>query len=237
MKTLYLDIFLGKRLPFPMVESYVKNTWAKYGIKQVMMNAGGFFFFQFYSQNGLNSVMEHGPWIIRSLPLFLYAWSPSSVICKGEITKVPVWIKLHDVPLLAYSEDSLSMLATKVGKPIILDTYTSNMCVESWGRSSYARVLVELNAVNDIKESLVVGIPELIGDGILKHKVDIKYEWSPPHCNTCKVFSHSSKQCPKQVQIPKFRESQVDEEGFIDVKKKGKLTHGASTGRQISGLV
>ena len=42
--TLYC-YFLGKRIAFPVVDYYVRNALAKYGILKVMMDAKGFFFF------------------------------------------------------------------------------------------------------------------------------------------------------------------------------------------------
>ncbi|GJY35075.1 hypothetical protein Tco_0420453 [Tanacetum coccineum] len=38
-----------------------------------------------------------------------------------EVTKVSVWIKMRKVPVIAYSEDGLSLIATQVGKPMIED--------------------------------------------------------------------------------------------------------------------
>ncbi|GJS09365.1 zinc knuckle CX2CX4HX4C containing protein [Tanacetum coccineum] len=52
--TLY-GYFIGKRLAFPIVENYVKNTWAKYGIERVMLH-NGVFFFQFSTQEEINIV-------------------------------------------------------------------------------------------------------------------------------------------------------------------------------------
>nr|GEY24308.1 zinc knuckle CX2CX4HX4C [Tanacetum cinerariifolium] len=43
--TLY-GYFIGKRLAFPLVENYVKNAWAKFGLERSML-VNGFFFFQF----------------------------------------------------------------------------------------------------------------------------------------------------------------------------------------------
>nr|GFD07502.1 zinc knuckle CX2CX4HX4C [Tanacetum cinerariifolium] len=43
---------------------------------------------------------------------------------------------LHDVPSQVFSEDGISLIATQLGKPIMLHTYTSSMCIESWGQSS-----------------------------------------------------------------------------------------------------
>ncbi|GKD83419.1 hypothetical protein Tco_1350258 [Tanacetum coccineum] len=49
--TLY-GYFIRKRIAFPVVENYVKNTWAKYGIECTMMH-DGFFFFQFSTKAGM----------------------------------------------------------------------------------------------------------------------------------------------------------------------------------------
>ncbi|GJS72426.1 hypothetical protein Tco_0705267 [Tanacetum coccineum] len=48
------------RMAFPIVEYYVKNNWAKYELKRIMMNAKGFFFFKFDSRAGLDAVLEGG---------------------------------------------------------------------------------------------------------------------------------------------------------------------------------
>ncbi|GJV97270.1 zinc knuckle CX2CX4HX4C containing protein [Tanacetum coccineum] len=75
---------------------------------------------------------------------------------KAKIKKVPVWVKLHHVPIVAYSEVGLSLITTQIGKPIRLDAYTSNMCLQSWGRSAYARALIEVSAEDAPKEELVM---------------------------------------------------------------------------------
>ncbi|GKA18786.1 zinc knuckle CX2CX4HX4C containing protein [Tanacetum coccineum] len=53
---------------------------------------------------------------------------------KAEVRKAPVWIKLHHVPIVAYSEIGLSLITTQLGKPITLDSYTSTMCFSSWAK-------------------------------------------------------------------------------------------------------
>ena len=140
--TLY-GYFIGKRVAFPVVEYYARTTWAKYGLKRVMMNSKGFFFFKFDTQKGLDDVLEEGPWMIRNIPIILKPWTMDTNLLKEDLTRVPVWVKLHDVPMAVFSEDGLSLIATKIGTPIMLDSFTTTMCLESWGRCSFARALIE----------------------------------------------------------------------------------------------
>nr|GEV67231.1 zinc knuckle CX2CX4HX4C [Tanacetum cinerariifolium] len=77
----------------------------------------------------------------------------------AEVKKAPVWIKLHHVPIVAYSKIGLSLITTQLGKPIMLDSYTSSMCLSSWGKSTYARALIEVSAENELLDSLVIAIP------------------------------------------------------------------------------
>ncbi|GKA36636.1 hypothetical protein Tco_0723201 [Tanacetum coccineum] len=47
----------------------------------------------------------------------------------------------------------------------MLDSYISYMCMQSWGRSSYARVMVELRADVELKDNIVVAMPKITRDG------------------------------------------------------------------------
>ncbi|GJX25044.1 zinc knuckle CX2CX4HX4C containing protein [Tanacetum coccineum] len=131
--TLY-GYFIRKRMAFPVVEYYARNNWAKHGLKRIMMNTKCFFLFKFDSRVGLE-----------------------------ELTRISIWVKLHDVPIQVFEEDGISLIAMFIGKPVILDSYTSVMCNDSWGRSSFARCLIEVNSEADLVDVVTIGIPLLTG--------------------------------------------------------------------------
>ncbi|XP_021996309.1 uncharacterized protein LOC110893511 [Helianthus annuus] len=211
--------FLGNRLPYPLVEYYAKNVWAKYGFAKLMMNSEGFFFFKFDSKEGMAKILEGGPWLIRKVPLFLNVWSPSVSLKKEGIKSVPVWVKLHNVPIAIYTDDGLSLLASKLGVPKRLDGYTADMCTENWGRSSFARALIEITADKELKDQIVVAIPKLDDDGYITEIVDVEYEWKPQRCSLCCVFGHNDQVCGKN-ENKKAKHVVVDEEGFRMDKRK-----------------
>ncbi|GKD50532.1 zinc knuckle CX2CX4HX4C containing protein, partial [Tanacetum coccineum] len=116
--TLY-GYFIGKRMAFPVVEYYVRNNWAKHGLKRIMMNSKGFFFFTFDSRAGLGAALEGGPWLIRKSPIILKKWSMDTRLLKEELTRIPIWVKLHDVPIQVFEEDGISLIATFIEADLV----------------------------------------------------------------------------------------------------------------------
>ncbi|GKA47002.1 NIN-like protein [Tanacetum coccineum] len=74
---------------------------------------------------------ENGPWLVRNVPLILRKWSPMANVSNEDLKSVPGWVKLHDVPIAAFTEDGYNAIATKFGIALMLDTYTTSMCIES----------------------------------------------------------------------------------------------------------
>ncbi|GKC28054.1 zinc finger, CCHC-type containing protein, partial [Tanacetum coccineum] len=108
--------FLGKKVPYPIIANYVRNTWGKYGLARSMfILSTGSFSFQFSSMDGLDAMLENGPWFIRNKPIILKKWHPNENLLKEDVCTVPVWVKLHGILVTAFSEDGLSAIATKLG--------------------------------------------------------------------------------------------------------------------------
>ncbi|GKC19228.1 probable indole-3-pyruvate monooxygenase YUCCA10, partial [Tanacetum coccineum] len=190
--------FLGKRVAFSVVENYVKNAWKKFGLVRVMMNSKSFFFFKFASIEGVNGVLENGPWLIRSAPIIVKKWTASANLLKEDLKSVPIWVKFHDIPIVEFTANGLSVMDTKLGNPIMLYSYTSSMCLQSWGRMNYARALIYIRADLELKEDMVIAIPNVEDDGEVLHTVRVEYKWEPPRCGVCMVFGYDDMLCPKR---------------------------------------
>ncbi|GJW54765.1 zinc knuckle CX2CX4HX4C containing protein [Tanacetum coccineum] len=225
---------VGKRLAFPMVENYVKYAWAKYGLKRVMMHHG-FFMFQFDSDSGMVKVMEDGPWRIQLVPIILNVWRPNTLLQKDKVTHVSLWLKMHNVPIVAYSKVGLDLISAKVGRLMRLDAHTNFICLNSWGRSDYARALVEVSADKPLVDSVDIDIPREDGNGYTTANIRIEFEWQPPRCGTCKIFDHLDSVCPiKRVAGPsKQSDMQADEKKDKQlVQATGKKGKGKQVGNQ-----
>jgi len=213
--------------------SIVRSNWNKFGLQKSMMNANGFFFFKFKDKKGMMDVIEAGPWMIRNKPIILNVWSSTSKLHKDDIKNVSVWVKLHDVPLVAYTDVGLSLLMSQIGTPKLMDSFTASMCTNVWGRSSFARALVDISADKGFKEEITIVVPELEGDGFGSAKVSVEYEWKPPRCSMCCVFGHDDEGCPSQMRQLRKTIDIEDSNGFQEVKgKKAAKRYGVPVKKQ-----
>nr|GEX92463.1 hypothetical protein [Tanacetum cinerariifolium] len=157
-----------------------RNTWGKYGlVKSMLSSSTELFSFQFSSMDGLNAMLENGSWFIRNHPLILKKWNPNVNLLKEDVGNVLVWVKLHGVSVTAFSEDWLSAIATRLGTPLMLDSYSSDMCLQSWGRSSYARAMIELRADVELKDTIVVAMPKIVGEGFYTCTIRVEKRFKP----------------------------------------------------------
>ncbi|GJX39636.1 RNA-directed DNA polymerase, eukaryota, reverse transcriptase zinc-binding domain protein [Tanacetum coccineum] len=114
---------------------------------------------------------------------------------KGGIKEILVWVKMMNVPMEAWSVKGISALASGIGKLVIMDEITTKMCVTRVGRISFARVLVELDVENGIKDKIeIMYKSKNVAEGT-KKIVDVEYSWIPCICSHCKVFGHTDSYC------------------------------------------
>ncbi|GKC70913.1 hypothetical protein Tco_1116796, partial [Tanacetum coccineum] len=111
-------------------------------------------------------------------------------------------------------------------------------------RSIFARCLIEINADDVLKESLMMGVPLIKGSGFTIETVTIEYEWKPPRCDPCKIFGHVHDHFPKMVSIPPTIVThnavtptiEKTNDGFQTVGKKKKKGKPKSTNSSVGPL-
>nr|GEW19524.1 RNA-directed DNA polymerase, eukaryota, reverse transcriptase zinc-binding domain protein [Tanacetum cinerariifolium] len=91
-------------------------------------------------------------------------------------------------------------LGKRVAYPVV-----ANYVRNTWGRSSYARVMIELRADVELTYNIVVAMPKITKEGHYTCNVRVEYEWKPPRCSFCKVFGHIHEECPKNTGAGKLR--------------------------------
>nr|GEU29811.1 zinc knuckle CX2CX4HX4C [Tanacetum cinerariifolium] len=145
-------------------------------------------------------------------------WSMDTRLFKEQLSRILIWVKLHDVPIQVFEED---------------------------GRSSFARYLIEVNSEADIVNVVTIGIPSLYGNGFTKETIRGEYELRPPKCDLCKIFGHVHDHCPKKVVSPPIVTTfnvvtptvEKTNDGFqtLGKKKKRKGKSKSTNGGQFTG--
>nr|GEV75925.1 hypothetical protein [Tanacetum cinerariifolium] len=168
------SVFDGVKISIPR-KVIEKKQLGENRLKMIMMNNKGFFFYKFDSRAGLEAVLKGGPWLICKSSVILKKWSMDTIWLKKELTRISIWVKLHDVPIQVFEED---------------------------GGSSFARCLIEVNSEAGLVDVVTIGIPYLTVDDFTKETIRVEYEWRPSRCDICKIFGHVHDHCPKKVMSP-----------------------------------
>ncbi|GJU88955.1 RNA-directed DNA polymerase, eukaryota, reverse transcriptase zinc-binding domain protein [Tanacetum coccineum] len=178
-------------MPLPMLNYHLRRMWARFGYKEIIDNRNGSCLFKFTREDELNEVAAKSPWVVHGKPLVVYKLDPSIGLDKVEPKVLPVWVKLHNMPMEAWTNIGISVIASCLGKPKIMDSMTTYVCKSRMGRTEFARMLVEIEAVKGLKEEIELQYRDK--DQAVKgtKKVKVEYDWKQPICNHCNVFGHS----------------------------------------------
>nr|GEU85643.1 hypothetical protein [Tanacetum cinerariifolium] len=81
---------------------------------------------------------------------------------------------------------------------------------KSWGRDSFARALIELDATCGLKGMLVVAIPKFVGPGYTAENILVEYEWKPP------IFEEFEKPKSSSIVSNPFSVLEEDNGNYMD---------------------
>ncbi|XP_039020658.1 uncharacterized protein LOC120152524 [Hibiscus syriacus] len=111
-----------------------------------------------------------------------------------DLSRMPVWIQLYNIPLELFSRKGLSYIASAIGKPLHMDSITA-----SRERLEFAGVCVEISVDSKIPDSVAV----LLCDGSIA-SIKVIVPWKPASCDVCGKFGHSVRLCPQGKKVEQF---------------------------------
>ncbi|GJZ12296.1 RNA-directed DNA polymerase, eukaryota, reverse transcriptase zinc-binding domain protein [Tanacetum coccineum] len=195
--------FVGCKMHINVLKYNIRRMWTRFGLKDIVVDADEMCFFKFKDEEGMKYVIDQSPWIVNGKPLIVQKWDPENIIEKETLCKIPVWIRLYNVPLEAWS--------TK-------------------GRLGYARVLVEVDAGKEYLDKIEINYVDAMKKVKLTKWVKVEYSWKPDRCMHCKVFGHTVNYCKAKQMNGKNENNQeasangihADNEGFVEVKNRKK---------------
>ncbi|GJT90935.1 zinc knuckle CX2CX4HX4C containing protein [Tanacetum coccineum] len=139
-----IGYFVGMKMGYREILGHLRRMWRMYDLDKIIVLENGLYYFKFSSEEGMQTVIENGPWI-----------------------------------------------ASRLGTPIIMDRITTSMCDHSYRRASYARDLIEVDAIEGLVHSIEAYYKSIGRTMSLK----VEYAWVPPICSHYKVFGHHFQAC------------------------------------------
>lgn len=176
---------LGKRPFNGALLDAIKKVWNLKGNMDLISLNEGFFLFKFSYEEDFNLAWMGVPWFLFGKYFILKKWSLDFTSTRDELDTIPVWAKIHDLPLCYWNPSGISKIASKIGIPLAVDSLTSKK-----SRLTYARIDVQIKNGNSI--------PDLIPIKVKNKEISlvVTYNWKPIACAHCNSFSHPPQSCP-----------------------------------------
>ncbi|GAV79554.1 DUF4283 domain-containing protein/zf-CCHC_4 domain-containing protein [Cephalotus follicularis] len=181
-----VGFFVGKKIPFRSLFAVLNKKWSSVGKFTIHTAENGIFIFKYESEAARDWILNNGPWDVWGVHLALRLWERDLPPISSGFAKIPVWVKLMNIPMEYWTVQGLSRLASVLGSPLHMDPAT-----EGKQLISFARICVEMKA--DKEFPAVIKTRRSNGEVV---EVKVEYSWRPPVCDRCKVFDHSTRVCP-----------------------------------------
>nr|GEW13741.1 hypothetical protein [Tanacetum cinerariifolium] len=212
---------------------YTCGTGGKKTVKKPSQTSRGV---PFNSMNGLDAMLENGPWFIQNNLLILKKWHPDENLLNEDMLRLVFWMRGGGVGKMNKSKDSGSSpfgdaSATKeVISPIMVDKnvemenqipLADTTGVGSYPplpTSGYARVMIELRADVELKDNIFVAMPKISREG--------HYTCGAGGKKTVKKPSQTSRGVPVGPKIGKRLNSPLSRKGDEERSEKTDVTTG-----------
>ncbi|GJY60420.1 RNA-directed DNA polymerase, eukaryota, reverse transcriptase zinc-binding domain protein [Tanacetum coccineum] len=113
--------FIGCNMPVYEVKYNLRRMWGRHGLKKIIIDGDGMCFVKFKSSEGLDCVVDQSPWMVNGKPFIVQKWDPEVVTEKQTPSKLPVWIKMFNVPLEAWCKKTKWVKVEYTWKPLTCD--------------------------------------------------------------------------------------------------------------------
>ncbi|KAH0724818.1 hypothetical protein KY284_000683 [Solanum tuberosum] len=130
------------------------KIWHFVLMPNILLHDEGYYIFKFKSEEDKGKVINFGPYYFSNRPLILKPWVLDFEFDKEILSVVPIWVKFLGLPVRYWSIESLSEIASAVGRPMHTDLVTANV-----EKITYARILIEVDVSQPLTEVISIETP------------------------------------------------------------------------------
>lgn len=150
-----MEKFLGAFPPLSLIQGVIHQIWGRCDRVNVIPLKNGLFLFKFENPQTCAWVLEGGPWFVAQRPLLLKKWTPGISLEKFSFSTVLLGINIRGLPMVLFTNDGISHIASGVEIPLFMDKAT-----ELRTRISFARVCIEVAQGAPLSSSIQVEIKD-----------------------------------------------------------------------------
>ncbi|KAF8047299.1 hypothetical protein N665_3105s0001 [Sinapis alba] len=181
--------FHGEYPSMGRIIGVVNAIWAKAGPRIFVHNIGeGAYLLRVTNTKTRDMLLARTCWNIAGLPMFVAPWSPEFTPEEAPIQSAVVPVELRNVPYLLFNKESLSRLATAVGKPVSLAPET-----ERKENFQVAKMYVRVDLTKPLPRKIISGF----SNG-KEQEIAVNYPWLPLKCEVCAKYGHLREKCRVQ---------------------------------------
>ena len=192
----------------------VNALWARTGPRIFVHNVGeGEFLLRVTNSKTREFLLSRTCWNVAGFPMFVAPWSPDFTPDEAPLTQAVVPVELRNVPYLLFNKESLSRLATAVGKPVSLYPET-----ERKENFKVAKLYVRVDLTKPLPKKIISGFSN--GKETM---IEVTYLWLPLKCELCKKYGHLQEKCKTHIlQEESKRRRSVSPVGDTRTRNKSK---------------
>ncbi|KAG2247313.1 hypothetical protein Bca52824_086941 [Brassica carinata] len=142
-------------------------------------------------------IIQRTVWHVDDCLMFVAPWNQVGTLKIPEISTVPAWVTLKNIPTSCYSRLGISHIASGLGEPML--THKPRLDPFNIGE---AKILVEIELDKNFPKQ--IALDDKLGNIFL---VDVIYSWIPSTCERCGSLGHKAKRCllkeDKRIQLMK----------------------------------
>ncbi|XP_010446284.1 PREDICTED: uncharacterized protein LOC104729089 [Camelina sativa] len=147
--------------------------------------------FRIKDERTRSSVLRRGMWNLCGVHVVLSKWSPIVDMEQDEITTIPLWVIVKNVPPKYFSWKVLSAITSPLGVPKKLYPDT-----EACTTFDEAKVFVEVDLTKSLPKNFSFK-SEKEGDTV----VEFVYHRLPPRCTLCTKWVHQNSDCLQKKNV------------------------------------
>ncbi|KAG2297223.1 hypothetical protein Bca52824_043892 [Brassica carinata] len=168
-----------------LVHAVLNKIWGRKCSIFVKKISDSSYIFHIPDENTRKWVLERGLWHVDDCLMFVAAWNSKESLSLPQITSIPLWVTLKNIPAQLYSIFALEWIASGLVEPML--SHKPWLDPTMLGE---AKVLVEIELDKPFPQKVAAWDKQ--GNYSM---IDVEYTWLPSKCEKCGHLGHKAKRC------------------------------------------